>query len=563
MDRSSDNLGQTISNIQRDLEELKSNQVQGGGGGGGGGEEYFAGNGIEIDMGNTISIDTDVVATKTDLDSKQDELTAGSHISISSNNIISATGIPTKTSDLTNDGSDGTSTYAESDDLATVATSGNYNDLTNKPTIPDPTDYYWANMKVSSASSTTTSPTFRNAYFGGSVFPHLGGNGVLTLSNQGWTSNDGTIAIDSGAIRPANGKTTMNIGASGNKWQHLYMSGNIYKGNYTITIPSANGTIALTSELDAKVNVQSVILDNQTTTILTQVKALGAAEKSYGRFACTYDGASANISDKPTGTTNASFVCVAHASRQYTASSYTYQVLCWVQANTNPYRAVVTQDTTAISWERVIPTVNNGTLTVTQNGTTAGTFTANQSSNTTIALTDTTYSDMVGATLSADGENGLVPAPSAGDQDKFLRGDGTWASVTPGGGEDTGWVDLRPYMVSTSVYEARPGNYYPKARRINGIVYLSGEIYCKTPVGVMTSTLLENIPEMFVPDTPEGQANGSGVCYELTNSYYMIYIETMTNGKGRIRISQPYTKIPATANWQGYSLSGISPYPGK
>lgn len=44
--------------------------------------------------------------------------------------------VPTKTSDLTNDGSDNTSTYVEADELATVATSGNYNDLSNKPTIP-------------------------------------------------------------------------------------------------------------------------------------------------------------------------------------------------------------------------------------------------------------------------------------------------------------------------------------------------------------------------------------------------------------------------------------------
>lgn len=44
--------------------------------------------------------------------------------------------IPTKTSDLANDGADGTSTYVESDDLATVATSGSYNDLSDKPTIP-------------------------------------------------------------------------------------------------------------------------------------------------------------------------------------------------------------------------------------------------------------------------------------------------------------------------------------------------------------------------------------------------------------------------------------------
>ena len=46
------------------------------------------------------------------------------------------------------------------------------------------------------------------------------------------------------------------------------------------------------------------------------------------------------------------------------------------------------------------PTVNNGTLTVTQNGTSKGTFTANQSGNSTIALTDTTYSAGTGLSLS-------------------------------------------------------------------------------------------------------------------------------------------------------------------
>lgn len=44
--------------------------------------------------------------------------------------------VPTKTSELTNDGSDNTSTYVEADELATVATSGSYNDLLNTPTIP-------------------------------------------------------------------------------------------------------------------------------------------------------------------------------------------------------------------------------------------------------------------------------------------------------------------------------------------------------------------------------------------------------------------------------------------
>lgn len=37
--------------------------------------------------------------------------------------------------------------------------------------------------------------------------------------------------------------------------------------------------------------------------------------------------------------------------------------------------------------------------------------------------------DMTGATASADGSHGLVPQPLAGDEAKFLRGDGTWAGV--------------------------------------------------------------------------------------------------------------------------------------
>lgn len=38
--------------------------------------------------------------------------------------------------------------------------------------------------------------------------------------------------------------------------------------------------------------------------------------------------------------------------------------------------------------------------------------------------------DMSGATASADGASGLVPAPLAGDQGKFLKGDGTWETPT-------------------------------------------------------------------------------------------------------------------------------------
>lgn len=86
-------------------------------------------------------------------------------------------------------------------------------------------------------------------------------------------------------------------------------------------------------------------------------------------------------------------------------------------------------DVGALPDSTVIPTVNDATLTITQNGTSAGTFTANASSNATINLTDTTYSDFSGATSSVAGASGLVPAPIAGDEDKALKGDGTWSVV--------------------------------------------------------------------------------------------------------------------------------------
>lgn len=47
-----------------------------------------------------------------------------------------------------------------------------------------------------------------------------------------------------------------------------------------------------------------------------------------------------------------------------------------------------------------------------------------------ISATDTTYTHFTGATASTDGTAGLVPAPVAGDEDKALKGDGTWGDVS-------------------------------------------------------------------------------------------------------------------------------------
>lgn len=42
---------------------------------------------------------------------------------------------------------------------------------------------------------------------------------------------------------------------------------------------------------------------------------------------------------------------------------------------------------------------------------------------------NSTYGDMTGASDSKGGSAGLAPAPEAGQQNCFLRGDGTWAEI--------------------------------------------------------------------------------------------------------------------------------------
>lgn len=84
-----------------------------------------------------------------------------------------------------------------------------------------------------------------------------------------------------------------------------------------------------------------------------------------------------------------------------------------------------------LSNKPTIPTVNNATLTITQNGTSMGTFTANQSTNKTIALTNTTYSN---ATTSA---NGLMSSTDKGRLDNVY----TYSSNEQRVGT---WIDGKP-----------------------------------------------------------------------------------------------------------------------
>ena len=66
--------------------------------------------------------------------------------------------------------------------------------------------------------------------------------------------------------------------------------------------------------------------------------------------------------------------------------------------------------------------VNGRTITFTRgNGSTAAITTQD---------TNTTYGNFTGATASANGGSGLVPAPTTAQKDMYLKGDGTWANIS-------------------------------------------------------------------------------------------------------------------------------------
>lgn len=190
----------------------------------------------------------------------------------SATNTTANISVPVKTSDITNDGSDGTSTYVEADDLATVATSGSYNDLLNKPTIYDPEDFYWANVKVSDQSATNTAPSFGYIKLTRTnTYPHIGGDGTyLAMSADGqWGQGHGSIALRADSLYPSTTESgRINLGASSSLWKDIYLSGAIYHGSYKLTLPNQAGTVALTSDIPT-VNDATLTIQKNGTTIDT------------------------------------------------------------------------------------------------------------------------------------------------------------------------------------------------------------------------------------------------------------------------------------------------------
>ena len=112
---------------------------------------------------------------------------------------------------------------------------------------------------------------------------------------------------------------------------------------------------------------------------------------------------------------------------------------------------------------------------------------------------DDAHKDFTGATAEAAGKRGMVPEPKAGENNKFLRGDGTWADAKMSTKE---LVDIlypvgHIYMSTNS---ANPGTLFPGT---TWEAYAQGRVL----IGVGTGTDSRNEQKTFTAGSTGGEYN--------------------------------------------------------
>lgn len=291
--------------------------------------------------------------------------------------------IPTKTSDLTNDGASGQSTYVESSQLATVATSGSYDDLTDKPTIP--AAQVNADWDASSGvAEILNKPTLAAVATSGSYNDLSNKPTIPAVNNATLTIQRNSATVDTFTANASVDKTV-----------------NISVPTKTSDITNDSGFITISSVPTKTSDLTNDGSDGTSTYVEADDLATVATSGSYN-----------DLSNKPT-------IPAAQVNSDWSAVSGVAEIL-----NKPSLATVATSGSyNDLTNKPTIPTVNNATLTIQKNGTTVNTFTANASSNVTAnILVPTKTSDLTN-------DSGFLDSVAWGD----VTGKPTFAMVATSG----------------------------------------------------------------------------------------------------------------------------------
>ena len=300
-------------------------------------------------------------------------------------------------------------TKADKSSLATVATSGSYNDLSNKPTIPTVNNATLTIKQNGTAVDTFTA----NASVDKSI-------NITVPTKTSELTNDSNLVVDTSYVHTDNNftaaeKTKLSGIATGaevnvqSDWSITDTTSDAFiKNKPTIpTVPTNVSAFTNDAGYQTAANVQTAIAGKANTADLATVATTGSyndlTNKPTIPAAITVDSAlsatstnpvqnkviNSALSGKQATLTTAQLAAANSGITAAKVSAYDgYAATIATKANSADLATVATSGKYSdLSGTPTIPTVNNATLTVQQDGTSLGTFTANSATNTTINIT--------------------------------------------------------------------------------------------------------------------------------------------------------------------------------
>lgn len=311
--------------------------------------------------------------------------------------------------------------------------------------------------------------------YDGSGFLQLGaqdkGTGVISSYNDGTLTNLDIKSVNTklyGSLSPST-TNTFTLGTSSLKWNNVYsttftgsLSGNSssaskVNNNLIMKIKSGTteGTDLYTFNGSAGKTLDIVQGSNVTLTAAAGKLTISATNTTYGLASSSSNGLM-SASDKTkldgisAGANNYTHP-TSSGNKHIPSGGSSGQILRWSAdgtavwgADNNTTYGIATNSTNGLikPWYNHTaastgPTAGSNSTAVAVNAitTTSGRYYALEMDNAgrgfvNVPWSNTTYSNFKAATSSAAGGSGLVPAPAAGKQASFLRGDGTWVVPT-------------------------------------------------------------------------------------------------------------------------------------
>ena len=155
-------------------------------------------------------------------------------------------------------------------------------------------------------------------------------------------------------------------------------------------------------------------------------------------------------------------------------------------------------------------------------------------------------STFTGATSAVAGVKGIVPEPQAGDDTKYLKGDGTWATIVPSlvemsYGETSAWSKfINAYNAGAIVYCRASSNSNPATGTQGRKAFMAYVNNATTPTEVEFQYVRS------VNSKTDSQQGDQVFIYKLTNASGGTWTVTTRNMSAKINVSGPITKTFTT-----------------